>query len=161
TVRPGKIRRLSGTRPTPRRAMSCGARRVTSRPSNSMAPRHGFRKPMAVFISVVLPMPFLPSSATASPLRTSSDTPNKIGVAPYPAWTSRMRNISVITAAEIRFDHARVAANGRGRALGDLLAEVQHGHAVRDTHHDRHVVLDQQQREPPLEHDLADQRGGL
>ncbi len=37
---------------------------------------------MAVFISVVLPMPFLPRRATASPAWTSSDTPNRIGVAP-------------------------------------------------------------------------------
>ena len=62
--------------------MSWGASRVRSRPSNSMAPRHGLRKPMAVFMSVVLPMPFLPSSATASPCRTSSETPKRIGVAP-------------------------------------------------------------------------------
>jgi len=47
-----------------------------------MDPRVGLRKPMAVFISVVLPMPFLPRSATASPARTSSATPKRIGVAP-------------------------------------------------------------------------------
>jgi len=44
--------------------------------------RAGLRKPMAVFMRVVLPMPFLPSSATASPSRTSSETPKRIGVAP-------------------------------------------------------------------------------
>ena len=37
---------------------------------------------MAAFISVVLPMPFLPRSATASPACTSSETPNRMGVAP-------------------------------------------------------------------------------
>ena len=37
---------------------------------------------MAAFISVVLPMPFLPRSATASPCRTSSETPKRMGVAP-------------------------------------------------------------------------------
>ena len=82
TVRPGKMRRFSGTRPTPRHAISCGRRPISECPSNSMVPRHGRRKPMAVFISVVLPIPFLPSSATASPARTSSDTPKRIGVAP-------------------------------------------------------------------------------
>ncbi len=37
---------------------------------------------MAAFMSVVLPMPFLPRRATASPSRTSRDTPKRIGVAP-------------------------------------------------------------------------------
>jgi hypothetical protein len=37
---------------------------------------------MIVFMSVVLPMPLRPRRATASPCRTSSDTPKRIGVAP-------------------------------------------------------------------------------
>ena len=34
------------------------------------------------------------------------------------------------------------------RALGDLLAVVEHGDLLRDAHDDLHVVLDEQDREP-------------
>src|SRR5439155_12741263 len=147
--------------PTPRRAMSCGVSRVRSRPSSSIVPRQGLRKPMIVLSSVVLPMPLRPSRATASPARTSSETPKRIGVAPYPAWTSWTRNTSVLRAAEIGVDHSRIVADLLRRALGDLLAEVQHSHPVGDPHDDRHVVLDEQQREPPLERDRPDERRRL
>jgi hypothetical protein len=66
----------------PRRAISCGVSRVSSPPSKSIDPRVGLMKPMAAFISVLLPMPFLPSSATASPCRTSSVMPKRMGVLP-------------------------------------------------------------------------------
>ena len=89
------MRRFSGTKPTPRRAISWGVSRVRSLPSNWMAPRVGLMKPIAVFMSVVFPMPFLPRSATASPSATSSDTPKRMGVAPYPACRSWMRNTGV------------------------------------------------------------------
>src|SRR5438445_352589 len=72
-----------------------------------------------------------------------------------------MRNTSVVAAAEVGLDDPRIVADRVGRALGDLLAEVQHGHAVGDSHHHRHVVLDQQQGEPALEDDLADEGGGV
>src|SRR2546426_943061 len=72
-----------------------------------------------------------------------------------------MRNTSVVPAAEVGLDDPRIVADRVGRALGDLLAEVQHRHAVGDSHHHRHVVLDQQQGEPALEDDLADEGGGV
>src|SRR5439155_1223686 len=40
-----------------------------------------------------------------------------------------MQNTSVVPAAEIGLDDAGIVADGLRRALGDLLAEVQHGHA--------------------------------
>ena len=46
--------------------------------------------------------------------------------------------------AEIGLDHQRIALNVRRRALGDLLAEIEHRHAVADPHHQPHIVLDQQ-----------------
>src|SRR5439155_2549008 len=128
------MRRLSGTRPIPSRAIAWGVSRVRLWPSNSIVPRHGLRNPIVVFMSVVLPMPFLPRSATASPGRTSSDTPKRIGVAPYPAWTSVI--LSTVTdplpryplvpaAPEVRLDHPRVVPDRLGRPLGDLLTEVE------------------------------------
>ena len=44
------------------------------------------------------------------------------------------------------------------RALGDLLAVVEHGDAVGDAHDDAHVVLDQQHRQPALVAQPADER---
>ena len=43
-----------------------------------------------------------------------------------------------------------------GRALGDLLAEVEHDDPVGDAHDQAHVVLDEQHGEPSVA-DLADQ----
>ena len=51
-------------------------------------------------------------------------------------------------APEVRLDHARVALDVRGRALGDLLAVVEHGDAVGHLHHHAHVVLDEEDGEP-------------
>ena len=48
-----------------------------------------------------------------------------------------------------------------GRALGDLLAVVEHRDPVADAHHDPHVVLDQQDRDPEVAADPADQVGHL
>src|SRR4051812_4487950 len=45
--------------------------------------------------------------------------------------------------AEVGLDDLGVAAHGVGRAVADLLAVVQHHHAVADVHHHAHVVLDQ------------------
>ena len=46
--------------------------------------------------------------------------------------------------AEIGLDHLRVLLHLCRRSLGDLLAVVEHRHAVGDPHHDFHVVLDEQ-----------------
>src|SRR6266446_546591 len=165
TLSPGKIRRFSGTKPTPSRAISCGARRVRSTPSNSIEPRQGSRKPITVFIRVVLPMPLRPSSATASPARTSSETPKRIGVAPYPAWTSLIFSMAAselgLRRSQIGLDHLRVVPDLLRRALGDFLAEVKDGDPVGDSHDDGHVVLDQEHREAARRRDLSDQGGRL
>ena len=52
--------------------------------------------------------------------------------------------------AEIGFDHLRVALDLLRRALGDLLAVVEHGHGFGDPHHHPHLVLDQQDGDPEL-----------
>ena len=46
-----------------------------------------------------------------------------------------------------RLDHALVALDLLGRALGDLLPVIEHGHAIRDPHHHLHIVLDHQDRQ--------------
>ena len=59
--------------------------------------------------------------------------------------------------AEVGRDHGRVALDFLRRALGDLLAEVQHHDAVRDRHDELHVVLDQQHADVALDIDPLDQ----
>src|SRR5205807_2196660 len=114
---------------------------------SSLEPRQGSRKPIAVFIRVVLPMPLRPRSATASPARTSSETPKRIGVAPYPAWTPDIFSRLALRGSQIGFDHLRIVPDLLRGALGDLLAEVQDRDPAGDAHDDRHVVLDQEHRE--------------
>ena len=47
--------------------------------------------------------------------------------------------------AEIGGDDARIVARLGGRAVGDLLAIIEHDDVVGDAHHHAHVVLDQQE----------------
>src|SRR5256885_2519717 len=64
------------------------------------------------------------------------------------------------TFPQVGFDHPRIAANIRGLAFGDLLAVVEDDDAIRDSHHDLHIVLDQENGDP-FGSDLLDQRHQL
>src|SRR3989440_7103633 len=64
------------------------------------------------------------------------------------------------TFPQVGFDHPRIAADIRGLAFGDLLAVVEDDDAIRDPHHDLHVVLDQENGDP-FGSDLLDQRHQL
>src|SRR5437660_5316697 len=61
--------------------------------------------------------------------------------------------------AQVRVDDRTVGAHLVGGPLGDLLAVIQHHHATRDVHDDPHVVLDQDDRRPPLVGDVEDEAG--
>ena len=63
--------------------------------------------------------------------------------------------------AEVGRDHGGIALDLLRRALGDLLAEVEHDDAVRDRHDQLHVVLDQQHTDVALGVDALDQLGQL
>ena len=52
--------------------------------------------------------------------------------------------------AEIGGDDLGARADIVGRAIGNLAAIVEHDDAVRDVHHDTHVVLDQRNRRAEL-----------
>src|ERR671917_718581 len=52
--------------------------------------------------------------------------------------------------AEVGFYDARVLAHLARRALGDLLAVIQHGYPVGDAHDHPHLVLDEEDGDPPL-----------
>src|SRR5262245_56965559 len=66
---------------------------------------------------------------------------------------------SSVRGAEVGADHLGVVAHVVGRAVADLLAVVEHDHAVGDVHHHPHVVLDQHDRGAELvvdvEHEAA------
>ena len=57
---------------------------------------------------------------------------------------------------QVGLDDLRVALDLGRRALGDLLAIVEHHHAVADVHHQAHIVLDEEQRHAVVA-DAADQ----
>src|SRR5688500_9627320 len=57
---------------------------------------------------------------------------------------------------EIGLDHLGVALHLTGTSVGDLLTVVEDGDPVADSHHDLHVVLDDQHRDVVVA-DLADE----
>src|SRR5579859_2625671 len=63
---------------------------------------------------------------------------------------------SIGTGSQVGLDHGRVGLDLGRPALGDLAAEVEHGDAVADAHHQAHVVLDEQHGRTAVA-DLADE----
>ena len=74
TVRSEKMRRSSGVKPKPRRAISNGLSAETSRPLSSTVPLRRASSPITAFMVVDFPAPFLPISATTSPRPTVNAT---------------------------------------------------------------------------------------
>src|SRR3712207_8280615 len=54
-------------------------------------------------------------------------------------YTTLFRSFST----KVCLDHGRIVLDLRRRALGDLLAEVQHRDAPAHVHYHRHIVLDE------------------
>ena len=59
--------------------------------------------------------------------------------------------------SQIRLDDLRIVADFFRRCVGDLAAVVEDRHAVGDVHHDRHVVLDQDDRRAELVVDVENE----
>src|SRR5262249_33226126 len=79
-----------------------------------------------------------------------------------PTRTSiRKRNSSIARSsmrdAEIGVDHVLVGAHFAGRAVANLLAVIEHDHAVGDVHHHAHVVLDEHHRGSVVIVDVEDE----
>src|ERR687888_2083232 len=162
TVRRLKIRRPSGTCATPRPTISWGGTPTSDAVSSVIVPERGWRRPEIALSVVVFPAPLLPRSATISPRPTSSPTPLSARISPYA--TSSASTLSTAgppggraARAEVRPDDPCVALDLARRPLRDLLARVEHGHPVGYLHHDAHVVLDQDDREPEIDDELAQQ----
>jgi hypothetical protein len=62
--------------------MLCERAWISSRPSRRIEPERRAMVPVSAAMSVDLPAPFGPSSATVSPLSMRSDTPCRTGAAP-------------------------------------------------------------------------------
>src|SRR5579872_7140709 len=63
--------------------------------------------------------------------------------------------------AEIGFDDGGIGANGGGQPFRDLAPEIEHGDPVADLHDDAHIMLDEEDRDPLLVADLAQEPGEL
>src|SRR5262249_21069453 len=108
-------------------------------------------KPMMVRRSVVLPTPFLPSTARLPCSGISSETPSSTRAGPYPARTSSSTTsgsaMASAPAPEIGLAHARVGGDLRRRAFDQDAASDHHDDPTGETKHDVHVVLDEQHRD--------------
>src|SRR5579863_4841868 len=143
TVSPGKIRRPSGQWARPEPTMSSTAAFWIGSPFQEIVPAVGRTSPEMVESVVVLPAPLPPIRATISPISTLNEMPLSTSIWPYDTRRSSILSMAV-PPAEIGLDHLRIALDVRRRALGDLLAEVEHRDAVADAHHQPNIVLDQQ-----------------
>src|SRR6267143_1171734 len=125
TLSLGNRRRPSGTMATPRLTISSVDRRVRSWvfPSRSRLtePRVGRTMPMMHFMSVLLPLPLVPSSAIVSPWRIPMETPCSARTAPYPASIPEILRSS----AKVGSLHVRILDDPGRRALADDPAGVE------------------------------------
>src|ERR671922_2971089 len=144
------MRRPSGTSATPRRAIHSGAFPSTDSPATATSPSRAGTRPMIACSVVDFPAPFGPIRPTISPPATSSERFRTAGTAPY--RTSRIRNeragdsliVDHRRLAEVGSRDVEVAADLRRRALRQCPALVEDDDPVADAHHERHVVVDQQ-----------------
>src|SRR6266571_5396468 len=121
-----------------------------------MLPFDGVRTPMIVLINVDLPAPFGPITVTISLLSTVPDTPWRISVSPYPAYSSRNSRSAMASPSQVRVDHLRVRLDLVREALDETPALVHHDDPLAPLHDDVHVVLDQEERHPTVPQVLDD-----
>src|SRR5688572_758914 len=145
TLNGAKTRRPSGTSATPCCTILWLGCRMSSAPSKTTLPLRLRSVPVRAASSVDLPAPFGPSSATVSPLSTERSTPWSTGAAPCEACRSDSRSI-----AEVGLHDVGIRAHLLRRALGDLGAEVEHHHPLRQRQEEAHVVLDEQHGDAAL-----------
>src|SRR3954451_19170524 len=140
---PGNTPRPSGDCDTPRTTRRSARNLVMSCPSNRIEPWATGRSPEIARIVVDLPAPFAPIRATISPSPTVRLMPCRAWMRPYSSVTLSSSS-SIGGHSQVRGDDRRIVPHLGGCPLGDLLAELQHHDPVGHTHHQAHVVLDQQ-----------------
>src|SRR5437016_6327406 len=127
--------------------MSCPPRR--------MRPAIGRMKPLIVLSAVDLPLPFAPSRATTSPRRTVRSTPRRTWTCPYPATRCSTAS-SGPSVSKIGLQHFAIPRHVFWCAVGDDLPVVEDDDPVRHGHHELDRVLDQDDGDPFLPHQPAD-----
>src|SRR4051812_38821676 len=123
----------------PRRARPWVGTLLRSASSKEIFPSEASRRPITLFISVLLPAPLRPMRPTMAPEGTSSDTPRRI-------CTAEMETLRFSTLSTLAYDVAlyfRVGQRDRRRRIGDDAAVIEGEHALREAAHHLHVVLDE------------------
>src|SRR5712691_1822127 len=153
----GKRSRAWETCTTPRRNVRCGGWPAMSCPSRRIRPAMGRMKPLMVLRAVDLPLPFAPSRATTSPRRTARSTPRRTWICPYPATRrSTASSGGATSVAKVGLQHLAIPWHLRGRSVGDDLAVVEDDDPVRHGHDELDGVLDEDDGDPFLPHQPAD-----
>src|SRR6185295_4829454 len=139
---------------SPRETMPADFSRSIACPANRIKPLVARSTPEIVRLSVDLPTPFDPSTATISPALTIRSTPCRTSVSPYPACKSPTASSGLAsmlrsqlccrTSAEVGLNDERIRDNFCRRAFGDDAAFGQHKHVFGKTHHCLHDVFDHQ-----------------
>src|SRR4026208_1471593 len=93
-------------------------------------PRVGRTMPITHFMSVLLPLPLVPSNATVSFSLIDREIPCSARTAPYPASMPSM----VSSSAKVGPLHVGVLDDLGGRALADDAAGVEADDALREAH---------------------------
>src|SRR6266542_6276256 len=124
-------------------------------PSRRMRPAIGRMKPLIVLSAVDLPLPFAPSRATTSPRRTARSTPRRTWICPYPATrpSTASRGPSV---SKVGLQHLAIPRHVFWCAVGDDLPVVEDDDPVRHRHDELDGVLDEDDGDPFLLHEPAD-----
>ena len=99
TVRSEKMRRSSGTKPSPRRAISNGLSWEMFSPRKRTVPLRCGISAISALNVVDLPAPLRPMSATTSPRPTWKDSSNRICAAPYHALRFSTSSMAALIAA--------------------------------------------------------------
>src|SRR5438093_3013992 len=139
----GKSRRPSGTSAMPWRQSAWAGTDARSLPSSRMIPALIGRRPAIALMSVVLPAPFGPTTATRSRGRTLSDTSQTATASP---WATSRRSTSSIGLPEVGPDDVRVPHDLARESFGDDPPAAEHCDAVGEVEDGPHDVLDEHDR---------------
>src|SRR3990172_2444532 len=156
TVMGAKSWRPSGTSEESRKTIFSGGSFPISRISNRISPERARSSPETVRRSVVFPAPLAPMIVTISPVPTCIVTFLSTFSLPYPDSTFLILSMRFsLDFPQVHPDHLPVPLDGKGTVLGDFLPVAEHHDLIRDVHDERHVVLHEQDGDPPVA-DLGD-----
>src|SRR5260221_9747916 len=127
----------------PLREIASGARRSTGSPKSRTLPFLAGRKPMTLFMQVVLPAPLRPRSASTLPSPSANDTECSTWLSPWSASTSsRASAVAVSLIPKVNLTGFGIGHHFGARPFDDDPPVVQHGDAIGHVERGVHVVLD-------------------